>query len=79
MRIPPADRAAVDDRIRRVLDAQEARWGAPLVNHLVYARVPAVFHAVRGMWSGLDAARLLPPELEALLNRRIAALNGCAF
>jgi hypothetical protein len=69
----------LDERIARVLRAQAERWGAPLANHLVYARCPALFHAVRGMWSGLDAAGRIDPRLRALLNRRVAALNGCEF
>ena len=52
-----------DERIARVLRAQAERWGAPLANHLVYARCPAIFHAVRGMWSGLDAAPGIAPPL----------------
>ena len=31
------------------------------------------------MWGGLDASGLPVPKLVALLNRRVAALNGCAF
>ncbi len=33
----------------------------------------------RAMWSGLDASGLLDPGLVALVNRRVAALNGCVF
>jgi alkylhydroperoxidase family enzyme len=31
------------------------------------------------MWGGLDASGLLDPRLVALVNRRVAALNGCVF
>jgi alkylhydroperoxidase family enzyme len=31
------------------------------------------------MWAGLDASGLLDPGLVALVNRRVAALNGCVF
>ena len=34
---------------------------------------------VRGMWGGLDSSGLLEPGLVALLNRRVAAINRCAF
>ena len=78
-RIPGIDPADTEPRINRVLAAQADKWGAPLINHRVYARIPAIFHAVRGMWSGLDAAGLLPPTLVALINRRVAALNHCPF
>jgi hypothetical protein len=58
---------------------QSDRWGAPLLNHLIYARRPSIFRGVRGMWTGLDASGLLDPGLVALVNRRVAALNGCEF
>jgi hypothetical protein len=79
MRIPPVALEQVDERIRAVLDAQARRWGAPLFNHLIYARVPAIFAAVRAMWGGLDKAGLIGEDLQALVNRRVAALNGCVF
>ena len=56
--------------------------GSPLptrLNHLVYARRPSIFRGARAMWTGLDASGLLDPALKALVNRRVAALNGCEF
>jgi hypothetical protein len=78
-RVEGIDPEAAEPRVRAVLEAQSAKWGAPLVNHLVYARVPVLFRAVRGMWSGLSASELVDARLHALLNRRVAALNGCEF
>ena len=37
--------------IAKVLAAQAEHWGAPLANHLVYARRPDLFRAVRGMYT----------------------------
>lgn len=68
-----------DGRIAATLAAQTERWGAPLLNHLLYARRPAIFRGARAMWAGLDASGLLAPALIALVNRRVAALNGCLF
>jgi hypothetical protein len=68
-----------DDSIKRVLTAQTKKWGAPLRNHLLYARRPTIFRGARAMWGGLDASGLLDGQLVALLNRRVAALNGCEF
>ncbi|MEP6921624.1 MAG: hypothetical protein ABI967_10915 [bacterium] len=78
-RIEGVDPQAVDRNIRIVFDAQVKNWGAPLLNHLVYARRPTIFRGVRGMWSGLDASGLIAPTLKALLNRRVASLNRCEF
>ena len=65
--------------VRKVLEAQAKKWGAPLLNHLLYARRPTIFRGVRGMWSGLDSSGLVDPKLVALIDRRVAALNGCVF
>ena len=60
-------------------NAQAKRWGAPLLNHLVYARRPSIFRGARAMWQGIDASGLIDARLQALLNRRVASLNGCEF
>ena len=31
------------------------------------------------MWTGIDASGLIDGTLKTLLNRRVAALNGCEF
>jgi len=68
-----------DDYARRVLEAQAKKWGAPLLNHLVYARRPTIFRGVRAVWQGIEGSGLIDPKLQALVNRRVAALNGCEF
>jgi hypothetical protein len=70
---------AGDEYVRRVLDAQAKQWGGPLLNHLLYARRPSIFRGVRGMWTGIDASGLVDGTLLALINRRVAFLNGCEF
>ena len=78
-RIDGVDPDRAEKQIKAVLDAQAKKWGAPLANHLLYARRPTVFRGVRGMWSGLDASGLVDPKLVALVSRRVATLNGCVF
>lgn len=78
-RIAGVDPEQVDLAIKKVFDAQTASWGAPLLNHLVYARRPTIFRGVRAMWTGISGSGLIDEGLQALLNRRVAALNGCAF
>ena len=79
MRIAEVDPRTVDRQIGTVFEAQQKNWGAPLLNHLLYARRPSIFRGVRAMWTGIDASGLIDPRLRALLNRRVAALNGCEF
>ena len=79
MRIEGLKPEEADDYARRVFEAQARKWGAPLVNHLVHARRPTIFRGVRAMWQGLGASGLIDPRLQALVNRRVASLNGCEF
>lgn len=78
-RIPGIDPESADTYAKSVFESQTRKWGAPLITNLVYARRPTIFRAVRGMWSGIDGSGLLSPTLRALLNRRVAAHNRCAF
>lgn len=78
-RIDGVDPGKADRYAKDVFAAQRKTWGAPLLNHLLYARRPSIFRGVRGMWTGIEASRLIDPRLQTLLNRRVAALNGCEF
>ena len=65
--------------VKDVLEAQRKKWGGPLLNHLIYARRPSIFRGARAMWTGIDASGLVDEKLRALINRRVASLNGCEF
>ena len=79
VRISEAEISTLNPSIRAVLEAQRKKWGAPLLNHLIYARRPSIFKGARAMWSGIDASGLIDGKLQALVNRRVAYLNGCEF
>lgn len=78
-RIEGVDPGTVERQIKTVLDTQAETWGAALFNHLIYARRPTIFRGARAMWTGIDASGLIAPALAALINRRVASLNGCEF
>lgn len=78
-RVHDADPDEVDQYIKNVFVAQKRTYGAPLLNHLIYARLPTIFRGVRAMWSGISSSGLIDPKLQALVNRRVAALNHCEF
>lgn len=78
-RIDGVNPEEVDRYTKQVLEAQAKKWGAPLLNHLVYARRPTIFRGARGMWQAIDASGLIDDKLQALINRRVAALNHCEF
>jgi len=79
MRISGVDPWRAEDPIRAVFKAQAERWGAPLINHLLYARRPSIFRGARAMWTGLAQSGLIDQSLQALINRRVAYLNACSF
>jgi alkylhydroperoxidase family enzyme len=78
-RITGVNPGEVDRYTKDILEAQESKWGAPLANHLVYARRPTIFRGARAMWTGLDSSALIEARLRALINRRVATLNRCEF
>jgi hypothetical protein len=69
----------VDSYTEKVFAAQTKKWGAPLLNHLIYARRPTIFRGARAMWTGIDGSGLIDGSLQALINRRVASINGCEF
>ena len=78
-RIEQANVEELEPSIRKVLEAQQLKWGEPLLNHLLYARRPTIFRGARAMWTGLESSGLIDEKLQTLLNRRVASLNGCEF
>ena len=78
-RIKGVDPSEAWGEIKAVFEAQTSKRGAPLLNHLVYARRPTIFRGARAMWAGLAASGLIDTRLQALVNRRVASLNGCHF
>ena len=78
-RIEEVNTSEVESNIKSVLEAQAKKWGAPRQNHLIYARRPSIFRGARAMWAGIDASGLIDAKLRALINRRVASLNGCEF
>jgi hypothetical protein len=78
-RIRDVEEPPSDAYVRNVFRAQTQKWGAPLLNHRLYARRPTIFKAARGMWQGIEASGLINAGLQALINRRVAALNHCEF
>ncbi len=78
-RIRNVDRSGVEPQIEKVFEAQTRKWGGPLLNHLIYARRPAIFRGARAMWGAIEASGLIDGRLAALINRRVAWWNGCEF
>src|SRR2546421_6986169 len=56
---------AADEYARRVFEAQTKKRGAPLTNHLVYARRPTIFRGARAMWQGIERSEEHTSELQS--------------
>ena len=79
-RIPPAGIETLPDDLRKALEEQSKRYGAPLYPYLFYARNTAYFRATQAMWTAFQQeTQRVPGTLRALLNRRVASWNGCPF
>lgn len=78
-RVEGVDPERAQGQVRAVFKAQTRKWGAPLLNHLLYARRPTIFRGARAMWSGLDSSGLIDGRFLSLINRRVASINGCEF
>ena len=79
-RIPPVDDTTLPDDLRATLEEQRKLYGAPLHPYLFYARNPAYFRAAQKMYATMQQEmKRVPAILKALLNRRVAAWNGCEF
>src|SRR5205085_9785168 len=76
-RIEGVEPARAEGYIKRVFAAQAERWGAPLLNHLLYARRPSIFRGGRALWQGLDESGLIGALLHGLVVRLVSALNCC--
>ena len=68
-----------DNYINEVFANQELRWGERLAPYEIYAHRPSIFRSVVGMWNGIGESGLIEDQLAALVNRRVAAINGCVF
>jgi hypothetical protein len=79
VRIEGVNPAETDAYARRIFEAQTKKWGGPLLNQLVHARRPTIFRGVQAMWAGIEVSGLIEGKLKALVNRRVASINGCEF
>ena len=70
---------STDPFVRETFAKQVERWGERLTPYEIYARRPTIFRAVLGMWNGISESGLIDSTLASLVNRRVAAINGCVF
>jgi alkylhydroperoxidase family enzyme len=69
-----------DDPILQDLYAKEQdAFGFVLNTTRVMAQRPGILRAAKQLGAAIDRSGLLPKELVALVNLRVALINGCPF
>ena len=78
-RLAPPDPATLTEPVRRTLDEETRRFGAPLNTTMVWTHHPALLAAYKGWSKAMSEATLTPADLKYLVYVRVASLNGCPF
>jgi alkylhydroperoxidase family enzyme len=69
-----------DDPVLKETFAKEQETFGFLLNPTkVQAHRPGIMRAAKQLGAAVDRSGLLPPELLALVNVRVALVNGCPF
>jgi len=76
-RIRGLEKSEVPPAIQEIYALQEEQYGTILNNTKVYAHCPGILLALRGLDQAIGDSGLIDPTLRALLNVRIAEINGC--
>jgi AhpD family alkylhydroperoxidase len=79
MRLEPIE--STRNPVLRLLNwAFRRQFGRTLTPYqVVFARLPRTIAAQLGIYWGLGGGHGIPPELQVLLQSRVAAMNGCSF
>jgi len=78
-RIPEAPLPPADPLARELFDKNVEQYGFVLNTSRIYGRRPTIMQGLAQLQAGVDASGLIEPALKALVNVRVAALNGCPF
>lgn len=66
--------------LRPLFRRQQRRFGTTLLPARVWARVPALYLALAGVYAALERRRSpLPPALRSLVQTRVSQINHCPF
>ncbi|HEV2283988.1 MAG TPA: hypothetical protein VGX75_16510 [bacterium] len=78
-RLAPPDPSTLSGPVRRTLDEETRRFGAPLNTTMVWTHHPALLAAYKAWSKAMREAALIPAGLKYLVYVRVASLNGCPF
>lgn len=78
-RIPELPLPTTDPLARELIERQVDEYGFVLNTTRVFGYRPTIMRGVGQLQAGIDESGLLDAELKALLNVRVASINGCPF
>ena len=78
-RLAPPDPSILTEPVRRLLEEETRRFGAPLNTTAVWTHHPALLAAYKTWSKAMSDAVLIPAGLKYLVYVRVASLNGCPF
>ncbi len=68
-----------DPVLREIFERDRQLFGFVLNTTRVQAHCPPILHAAKQLSVAIETSGRLPAELRALVNLRVAQLNGCPF
>ena len=78
-RVREIDDAATNATLQEVFAKEIEAFGHLLNTTKVQAHCPPILKAAKQLGAAIDRSGLLDPELRALVNLRVALINGCPF
>jgi len=78
-RIHEIDEPGDDPILKDIFRKERETFGFVLNTTKIQAHTPGIMQAAKRLSAAVDASGLLAPELLALVNLRVALINGCPF
>ena len=78
-RVREVHEAGDDPILKDLYDKETEAFGFVLNTTKVMAQRPGILRAAKQLGAAIDRSGLLPRELIALVNLRVALINGCPF
>ena len=78
-RVREIDQPGDDPILTELYEKEQEAFGFVLNTTRVMAQRPGILRAAKQFGAAIDKSGLLPKELVALVNLRVALINGCPF
>ena len=78
-RVREIDQPGDDPILIELYEKEREAFGFVLNTTRVMAQRPGILRAAKQLGAAIDKSGLLPKELVALVNLRVALINGCPF